>query len=60
MYVPFQWELGKAFGIGVVHPASLGVALSWVLSSARLSSSSGVAPILLLQQQGCVDAKAAG
>lgn len=61
MCVPFQWKVGKAFSIGMVHPASSRAAFPWLLTSVRLSSSSGIASILLLQQQqGCVDTKGAG
>lgn len=40
--------------------ASSRIALTWLLSSVRQFSSSGMALILLLQQQGCVDTKAVG
>lgn len=59
-YALIQQELGKTSSVGVSHVASSRVALTWLLSSVRQSSSSGMVLILLLQQQGCVDTNAAG
>lgn len=59
-YTLIQQELGKTFSVRVIHMASSRIALTWLLSSVRQFSSSGMALILLLQQQGCVDTKAVG
>lgn len=59
-YMLLQQELGEISGVGVNHLASWRVVLTWLSSSVSHSSNSGMALILLLQQKGCVDTKAAG